>query len=422
MNKTIHITPYPIDCYSYKEDVSRWSNKKLVNQLSTTKNDILIANRICTLQLTGKEFIELTEETIQKLRLTNEQKERVLNYIKEYKKISAINIIQRAIRYYKNKPNENEYLYRGSVTNDIITTEQNYVNTLQYVIENVKNPLTAKNKDVLNENEMKVLFSNIETVYQTNKTFCDDLTNRCKEYTPTTKIGDVFLQFIPFLKVYSEYCSNFRHTTEIIPTLKYPHKFAAFYSIVQRKSEKFKNSNIADLLITPVQRLPRYELLLKDLIKHTNPNHCDYQDLTKALEEINKVAKEVNEFSRKNELLEESENYLSNTLYLPDVQIIEQGRTLTKSIKVNGIGDRKYVALIYNDMIVIIKSQDGDYYTFKFLSYFKDLTVTEEDYKKNKNENYKSLKLKTGSKKTEQKIQLVFSSEKELNDFKNTLF
>ena len=67
----------------------------------------------------------------------------------------------------------------------------------------MKKPLTTTNKDVLNENEMKVLFSNIETVYQTNKTFCDDLTNRCKEYTPTTKIGDVFLQFIPFLKVYS---------------------------------------------------------------------------------------------------------------------------------------------------------------------------------------------------------------------------
>ena len=302
-------------------------------------------------------------------------------------------------------------------------TEQNYVHTLQHVIENVKKPLSSTHKDVLSESEQKILFSNIETVYQTNKTFCDDLSERCKEYTPTTKIGDIFLRFIPFLKVYSEYCSNFRHTTEIVPTLRHPHKFAGFYALVQRRNERYKNSSIADLLITPVQRLPRYELLLRDLIKHTDKNHCDYQDLTKALEQINSVAKEVNEFSRKNELSEESENYLSNTLYLPQIQIIQQDRTLSKSVKVDGIGDRKYVALIYNDMIVIIKSQDnGSFYTFKFLSFFKDLTVVEEDYKKNKNENFKSLKLKTGQKKDEMKIQLVFNSEKEMNEFKNCLF
>ena len=100
--------------------------------------------------------------------------------------------------------------------------------------------------------------------------------------------------------------------------------------------------------------------------------------------------------------------------------MIEHGRILSKSVKVNGIGDRKYVALVYNDMIFIIKSQEGEsYYTFKFHSYFTDLKMTVEEYKKSKNENLSSIKLKTGTKKDEQKIQLVFNTEKEMNDFKN---
>ena len=40
------------------------------------------------------------------------------------------------------------------------------------------------------------------------------------------------------------------------------------------------------LLITPIQRVPRYVLLLKELIKHTPATHPDHADLKKALSVI----------------------------------------------------------------------------------------------------------------------------------------
>ena len=38
------------------------------------------------------------------------------------------------------------------------------------------------------------------------------------------------------------------------------------------KNPRMKNQDLGDLLIAPVQRLPRIEMLLKDLYKHTEPD------------------------------------------------------------------------------------------------------------------------------------------------------
>ena len=47
------------------------------------------------------------------------------------------------------------------------------------------------------------------------------------------------------------------------------------------------------LLITPVQRVPRYRLLLQDLIKRTHKSHGDYSNLLEALEEVKHIAARV---------------------------------------------------------------------------------------------------------------------------------
>ena len=52
--------------------------------------------------------------------------------------------------------------------------------------------------------------------------------------------------------------------------------------------------NLDLYLIMPVQRIPRYNLLLKDLIDHTTAEHPDYKYLQKALESTKSVATYVN--------------------------------------------------------------------------------------------------------------------------------
>lgn len=55
---------------------------------------------------------------------------------------------------------------------------------------------------------------------------------------------------------------------------------------------------IESFLIMPVQRLPRIEMLLKDLLKHTDEDHPDHFEMNRAFEGISKLTAFVNEKKR----------------------------------------------------------------------------------------------------------------------------
>ncbi|ELP87604.1 Rho guanine nucleotide exchange factor, putative [Entamoeba invadens IP1] len=416
MEDAVIIEAYPYQKYSYDTDVNRWTSKRLVTEI-LKKGQRSLAFRLSHQKITGRQFLQLGLKDREDLRLTPTLSNTLFNEVDAYKKISSINVIQRAIRNYQIMPKKNEHEYRGTVVAEILTTERNYVAGLTHVIEDVKKPI--EKTPILTETERKTLFSNIETVCQTNKVFLQDMSKKVHFFNTTTCIGDTFLTFIPFLKVYSEYCSNFRHTTELLPLIKYPHKFSIFYSEMQRKNTTFKTCSMLDLLITPIQRLPRYELLLKDLLKHTEKSHVDYANIKKAYDQIKVVANQVNETSRLSELVEEASGYIDKTLHIPEgVEVLPQGRILVKAVKVNGKGGRKYVVLVFNNALCVLKEQDEDtnseYYTFKFLSDYTKLALV-SDPKNQKNENaVKNLKLKND----EITLITTFKTEEELNSFK----
>jgi len=58
------------------------------------------------------------------------------------------------------------------------------------------------------------------------------------------------------------------------------------------------------ILIMPIQRVPRYSLLLRELLKLTGPTHPDYDNLTKAHECMEKVSAGINEAKRRAEARE----------------------------------------------------------------------------------------------------------------------
>ncbi|KFM71708.1 Hypothetical protein X975_10829, partial [Stegodyphus mimosarum] len=52
------------------------------------------------------------------------------------------------------------------------------------------------------------------------------------------------------------------------------------------------------LLIMPVQRIPRYELLIKELLKHTHVDHPDHHLLVLAQKEVHDLALKINRMER----------------------------------------------------------------------------------------------------------------------------
>jgi hypothetical protein len=77
-------------------------------------------------------------------------------------------------------------------------------------------------------------------------------------------------------------------------------EFQAFAN-TQRSNPLCGGNSLPSFLIMPIQRIPRYEMLLSELIKHTPVDHRDLPELVSALALVGKTARHVNEYVRSQE-------------------------------------------------------------------------------------------------------------------------
>ncbi len=101
-----------------------------------------------------------------------------------------------------------------------------------------------------------------------------------------------------------------------------------------RSAPQSKGLGLSSLLITPIQRVPRYKLLLEELLRHTDTSHADYHGLAKAFDHVKKLALHINEEVRASEnrrvmLALQDELSGSETLLAPHRSFIRKGM-LTK--------------------------------------------------------------------------------------------
>ena len=81
-----------------------------------------------------------------------------------------------------------------------------------------------------------------------------------------------------------------------------------YSSLNNQKKKKFESDqkeasglDLASFLILPVQRLPRYVLLLKELQRYTPENHPEYKSLIDAIDHIARSLEIINESKREHE-------------------------------------------------------------------------------------------------------------------------
>ncbi len=99
---------------------------------------------------------------------------------------------------------------REKLMMELLETEVTYVQKLGGVTQIILEPLewnAQVSPDPLLPKQMIVeIFSNIKAIYELNKTLLHDLDERIrKNWSPTQRIGDVFLQLSPHLPLYSFY-------------------------------------------------------------------------------------------------------------------------------------------------------------------------------------------------------------------------
>lgn len=195
--------------------------------------------------------------------------------------------------------------------------------------------------------------------------------------------------------------NNYEKAVFTLNKLKDNHHFASFIKEREKKSDGSIDP-IENYLITPVQRIPRYSLLLQDLLTHTWKLHPDYENISRAYKRMNEVASEVNEKKRSREnqakiiqiynSLSISKKYDWSKKLLVDQKtrkFVKEGWVIEAMLKGK---PTRYFAILLSDMLlwtVMKKNQ----YEFKGVN---DLTGAKADLKTN-NDNSFVIHLRTSN-------------------------
>lgn len=255
---------------------------------------------------------------------------------------------------------------RDNNANEFLTTEQSYLKSLIVLNEVYRRPMinASKKEEIpLSLDEVDAIFSKYFTqILKVNLTLLKGLVERLENWSPTQLLGDLLLDLMPFLKMYTNYTGGWEKAISILD--EYESK-ESFNNFIQQCIAQYPNAQpIRSYLIMPIQRIPRYRLLLEDLIKHTDKSHPDYESLSSSLNKVmhvaNQVDQAINEQKNRAKLLQVQKKFLEN------VPIFEAGRVFIKEGELTKIcrkDNKKFMFFLFNDMLMYAKEMPGGRYT-----------------------------------------------------------
>ncbi|KAJ2740293.1 hypothetical protein GGI20_005886, partial [Coemansia sp. BCRC 34301] len=183
---------------------------------------------------------------------------------------------------------------RSNVIAELIATERSYVEKMRALIDIYAVPLRSAarsaNNALIPAYDAHVVFGNIERVSEVNERFLGDLEAWHRgEMDPSETIGSLCRDHFVDFHVYKRYINGYQHALAMSRELEAKNPLYAAFLLRAREREECRKLAISDLLIMPVQRIPRYTLLLTDLIKLIPEDDPDVPRIQLALERVNEI-------------------------------------------------------------------------------------------------------------------------------------
>uniref|UniRef100_A0A8C1YUN3 Phosphatidylinositol-3,4,5-trisphosphate-dependent Rac exchange factor 1 n=1 Tax=Cyprinus carpio TaxID=7962 RepID=A0A8C1YUN3_CYPCA len=206
------------------------------------------------------------------------------------------------------KDSDRQLRLRLCVLNEILNTERDYVRNLAFLqsafLQRIRQ--TAENQQCLTPEQVKILFSNIESILEVHFEFLSTLDASLQpEPQAHHSLGHVFLKFRDRFSVYGEYCSNHEKALRLLMELnKIPYVRTFLLHLMLLGGKKSTDVPLEGYLLSPIQRICKYPLLLKELLKRTPKKHSDYPAVEEALQAMKAVCCNINETKRQMEKLE----------------------------------------------------------------------------------------------------------------------
>lgn len=193
---------------------------------------------------------------------------------------------------------------RQQVALELLQTERNYVEILSNIFKVFKEPLEKdpRGGSIISAEDIKTIFGHLPGILEVHNKIMHELELSLNDWKEENCIGNIISSHAEELvKVYPPFVNYFEMTKETVARCdrELP-RFHAFLKACLSRPECGRQS-LAELLIRPVQRLPSMNLLLTDLLKHTDKKNPDHTALGQAVDSLKNVMTHINEDKRKTE-------------------------------------------------------------------------------------------------------------------------
>ncbi|KAJ3190612.1 hypothetical protein HK101_008538 [Irineochytrium annulatum] len=196
---------------------------------------------------------------------------------------------------------------REKVVREMVETERRYLSDMQTLKEIYMIP--GSERDGLSSGDLKILFinPNLDGVITVAADFLADLELAASEEPDW--VGKALLKHLKAIEeAYGTYCKHNEAAMNKLAEFASPDCGPSTKQFLKECQMQLQGRtgawDLSSLIIKPVQRVLKYPLLIKELLKETPPKHHDFEDLVTCFAEVEKVAEKINELKKRKDTVE----------------------------------------------------------------------------------------------------------------------
>ncbi|XP_020140564.1 rho guanine nucleotide exchange factor 11 isoform X2 [Microcebus murinus] len=202
---------------------------------------------------------------------------------------------------------------RQEVINELFVTEASHLRTLR-VLDLIFYQ-RMKKENLMPREELARLFPNLPELIEIHNSWCEAMKKLREEGPIIKEISDLMLARFDgpareeLQQVAAQFCSYQSIALELIKTKQ--RKESRFQLFMQEAEShpQCRRLQLRDLIISEMQRLTKYPLLLENIIKHTEGGTSEHEKLCRARDQCREILKYVNEAVKQTENRHRLEGY-----------------------------------------------------------------------------------------------------------------
>uniref|UniRef100_A0A8C9F9C6 Rho guanine nucleotide exchange factor 11 n=1 Tax=Pavo cristatus TaxID=9049 RepID=A0A8C9F9C6_PAVCR len=202
---------------------------------------------------------------------------------------------------------------RQEVINELFATEGSHLRILRVL--DLLFYQRMRKESLLSREELALLFPNLPDVIEIHNSLSESMKKLREEGPIIKEIGDLMLSRFDGLakeeiqQVTADFCSYQSIALELIKTKQRKETRFQIFMQEAESNPQCRRLQLKDLIISEMQRLTKYPLLLENILKHTEAGTSEHDKLCRARDQCRDILKYVNEAVKQAENRHRLEGY-----------------------------------------------------------------------------------------------------------------